>query len=259
MADSKTSPSKRTVLITGANQGIGYCTALLLAQSSSGYHILVGSRSLSRGEAAVESLTGACSKVEFTPVQLDVTDDSSIQSAFNFIKEKYGRLDVLINNAGISIEQRADSKDKTIRQVLQEIYSTNVFGAAAVTETFLPLLRHSQDARLIFISSELGSLGMGSDPKDPHYNVGLPGYRSSKAALNMLMVQYSKTLGKEGMKVWGLCPGYLATNLSGDAEKAKEMGAGKPEDGAKVIVGVVEGKRDGEVGKVVVRDGGVAD
>lgn len=120
--------------ILGANQGIGYYTALLLAQSSSGYHILVGSRSFSRGEAAVESLTAACSKVEFTPVQLDVTDDSSIQSAFDFVKEKYGRLDVLINNAGISIEPRADSKDKSIRQVLQEIYSTNVFGAAAVTE-----------------------------------------------------------------------------------------------------------------------------
>ena len=109
---------------------------------------------------------------------------------------------------------------------------------------------------MVFVSSGLGSLSGAFDSKSPFYNTGVPGYRSSKAALNMLMVEYSKTLGKEGMKVWGLCPGWLATNLGGDAEKAKERGAGKPEDGGKVIVSVIEGKRDGEVGKVVC-DGGV--
>ena len=140
------------------------------------------------------------------------------------------------------------------------VFETNLFGAAALTEAFLPLLSSEGNAhtpRLVFVSSGLGSMGMAADPEKPFYAVDAVPYRASKAALNMLMLQYLKTLGKEdkGVKVFGLCPGFCATDLGGNPENSRKYGAVEPEVGAQVIVDTVVGKRDGEVGMVVCKEG----
>lgn len=101
----------------------------------------------------------------------------------------------------------------------------------------------------------MGSIGSASDPSYRFYNLDTTAYRASKAALNMVTVQQSKILGKEGIKVWAVNPGFRATNLSGDARIAKERGAKDPEGGAGVVVDVAEGRRDGEVGRLVDEDG----
>lgn len=148
----------------------------------------------------------------------------------------------------------------TARQAWNKSWDVNVTGAHIMTTKFLPLLLKSQDPRLLFITSGLSSLQGASDPEDPRNTsapAGLPkalpfvGYRSAKAGLNMLMVQWYNLLRNDGVKVWAIAPGLSATSLGGDTELLKRLGAQDPKVGGDVIRGVVEGKRDGDTGKVV--------
>ena len=130
-----------------------------------------------------------------------------------------------------------------------------------MTQTFLPLLLKSTDPRLLFITSGLSSLELSADTNNKRYYVvppaGLPkqmmatGYRSSKAGLNMLMIEWTRVLKNDGVKVWSIAPGLLATGLGGNPELLKKMGAGDASIGGTVLRGVVEGKRDADAGKVV--------
>ena len=175
------------------------------------------------------------------------------------MSQEYGSVDVLVNNAGVSVEGTAESEGLSVKEVWRRTFETNVFGQVGVTEGFMGLLLRSSPAkggpRVVFLSSGLGSLGMAGDPEDRYYGVGAVAYRSSKAALNMVMVEYSKKLAEKGGLVWGVCPGHRATNLGGSREVARSMGATDPEDGARVVVDTVEGKRDGDKGKVVCEEG----
>ena len=148
----------------------------------------------------------------------------------------------------------------TAREAWNKTWDVNVTGAHIMTTNFLPLLLKSQDPRLLFITSGLSSLQGSSDPKNPKNvfpQAGLPkplpfvGYRSSKAGLNMVMVEWAKALKNDGVKVWSVAPGLLATGLGGDTELLKRLGAQDPSIGGETIRRVVEGERDGEAGNVV--------
>jgi len=148
----------------------------------------------------------------------------------------------------------------TARQAWNKAWDVNVTGAHIMTSTFLPLLLRSQDPRLLFLTSGLSSLQDAADVSNPKNVVppaGLPkvhqfaGYRSAKAGLNMMMVQWTRSLKNDGVKVWAVAPGLLATSLGGNTEVLKKLGAQEPSIGGDVIRGVIEGKRDADVGSVV--------
>ena len=211
---SQTTPPKTIVLISGANAGIGFEIAKKLPSENPTYHILMGSRSLSKAETAISSLPA---NLSIQPIELDVTSDASIQAAQDAVASQYGRLDVLINNAGIA--NNAVPPNATFRQQLTQIIDTNAISAACLTEAFIPLLRKSSNPRIIFISSRLGSIARTLDPEHGNYGLDLPAYKSSKAAMNMFMAHYAVKLKGEGCKVNACCPGHCATNLNNGTGK----------------------------------------
>ena len=161
---------------------------------------------------------------------------------------------------GASFDAYIKEGGMTTRQAWNKAWDVNVTGAHIMTSTFLPLLLKSQDPRLLFITSGLSSLQGATDLSNPGNMVppaGLPktlpfaGYRSAKAGLNMMMVSWFKALKNDGVKVWSIAPGFLATGLGGDTDLLKKMGAKEPSIGGGVIRGVIEGKRDSDVGNVV--------
>ncbi|TVY82817.1 Short-chain dehydrogenase/reductase tropE [Lachnellula suecica] len=232
------------VLITGSNQGIGFETAKNLLRNSSKYHVIIGSRNPAKGEEAINALkalpdiTGTC---EF--VQLDVTDDKSVDDAAVKIGKEHGYLDILVNNAGIY------DRNPTPREALRAILAVNVVGVVSVTEAFLPLLRKSKEPRLIFVGSSVGSISQAADPNSKYYAPMANEYRCSKAAVNMLMTQYWVKLGKDVFKVFGADPGLVATNFV-DPDVTRKRGAAEPEIGGERIATVVRGNRDADVGRV---------
>lgn len=233
--------SQQIALVTGANKGIGRETARRLA--AAGMTVLVGARDAGRGQAAAAELAAELS-ADLRFLQLDVTDEDSVKSAAGWIEETFGRLDVLVNNAGISVENRAPVTEVTADQ-MRRTYETNVFGVVAVTSTLLPLLRRAEGARIVNVSSMLGSLSMAADPQGPFS--GWPGafllaYNSSKTALNALTVMWANALSAEGIKVNSADPGYVATDLN------HHSGNSTIEQGAEIIVTLATLAEDGPTG-----------
>jgi NAD(P)-dependent dehydrogenase (short-subunit alcohol dehydrogenase family) len=220
---------KQVVLITGANQGIGLQIAKeLLAR---GMSVLVGARSLEKGLAATKELGEGA-----TAIQIDVADQNSISAAAEKIEKEVGRLDVLVNNAAISktrqlgatMQEHAKkvSASKVDINEVKAIWETNVFGPLLVTQAMLPLLRKSPLARIVMVSSEVGSLTAASDPKNPYRTIYNPGYAASKTALNGIMMAFAIELESEGIKVNAVSPGFTKTNLNGYAgTETVEQGA----------------------------------
>ncbi|GME44150.1 NAD(P)-binding protein [Neofusicoccum parvum] len=213
MASSEYIP---VMLITGANQGIGFSTAQLLTLSPQPYHLLIGSRTLSRGHTAattLHSLPSANPQTTHTAISLDITSPSSIAAAVSTTASSHKRLDVLINNAGIFLGGPGSPwAGKPQHELLRHTCETNVFGTAAVTEAFLPLLRQSRapgGAKIVVLSSSLGSLEMAAAA--PPHRLDISAYRVSKAAVNMLVVEWAKGLEKDGVRVWGVDPGRLSS------------------------------------------------
>lgn len=227
-------------MCAGGNQGIGYETAKNLLLSSSSYHIVLGSRDLANGAVAVSALQKLPIRGTVEAIQIDVTDDASVDAAAREIRATFGRLDVLINNAGIGARHSPSARD-----AMREVLGVNVVGVVSVTEAFLPLLRKSSSPRLIFVSSTTGSITIAADPTGPLHGGGAMDYRCSKAALNMLMVLYWNRLEQEGFKVFGANPGLIATNFHGDGRPGSQ-----PAVGGERIAAVVRGDRDADVGKV---------
>lgn len=183
---------KKAALITGANKSIGFETARQLGRR--GYHIWLGCRDVARGEEGARALSAE--GIDVKPISIDVTDDASVIQAAALVEAETGRLDVLINNAGILGEMVAPS-EQSVADV-RNIYETNVFGPIRVTQAFLPLLRNAGTANVIMVSSGLGSLGWLSDPDNEFYGVNFLGYNSSKSALNAVTVALSKDLRGQG-------------------------------------------------------------
>lgn len=202
---------KTIALITGANKGIGKEVARQFG--ALGMTVLIGARDAQRGaEAAAELKAGGADAHAIT---LDVTDEAGISAAASKIESDYGRLDVLVNNAGISIDGFPFSALTLELATLRRTYETNVFGVFSVTKAFVPLLRHSEAGRIINMSSGLGSLTENSDPQGQYAGIKPPAYNSSKAALNMLTVIFAAELKDTPIKVNAADPGYTATDLNG--------------------------------------------
>lgn len=211
------------VFITGADRGIGFEVARKLSTPSchKGYHVIIGSLCAEDAVEAVAKLAEEDHSRSLSYVQIDVTSDKSINSAVESIQNEFGRVDVLINNAGVLLDG-LDTTDVP-RHLLEKTFSVNVFGAAAVTEAVIPLLEKSTspNPRIIFMSSRLASLAVKSDVTDKSAARHFPIYRSSKCALNMIMLHYASLFRERGWKVNSCDPGLTATALAGNQ---KNMG-----------------------------------
>ena len=203
-----------------------------------GFTVLVGSRTLERGEAAAEEVGP-----EAHAVQLDVTDQASISAAAERVRVEFGRLDVLIQNAAISntnkqpgqsVEEFAKTTHPSVVSLaeMRAVWDTNVFGVLAVYQAMLPLLRATPGARIVNVSSGVGSLTSNSDPAFPYRAIFGPVYPASKTAMNALTVAMAIELEPEGIRVSAVSPGFTKTNLNGYA------GTETVEDGAREAVRV---------------------
>ncbi|MDE1146839.1 MAG: SDR family NAD(P)-dependent oxidoreductase [Azospirillaceae bacterium] len=201
---------KKTALVTGANKGIGYEVARRLAEQ--GHAVWLGCRDTGRGEAAAGALRGAGLDVRF--IALDVADGASVAQAAAALAQEMSHLDILVNNTGILAEARTRPSDASI-DAMKAVYEVNVFGPARVTQAFLPLLRAATAARVVMVSSGLGSLTGQSDPNGPYYAVNSLAYCTSKTALNAVTLAFAKDLADTGIKVNAACPGHTATDLNG--------------------------------------------
>jgi NAD(P)-dependent dehydrogenase (short-subunit alcohol dehydrogenase family) len=224
---------------------VGFETTRAIAASSPNYHVIMGSRSLEKGQKSMSELQEENLQGSLSLTQLDVTDQKSISDAAAKIEQEFGRIDVLINNAGIT------SKATPFIQELREIFETNTFGPAIVTEAFLPLLEKSKDAHLVYVSSDLGSITLKGDESWKHQKVPAVAYRMSKAALNMLAMCHHVEYKDRGIKVFTFNPGFVVTNLTGEADRERRInsGAGDPADSARALLAIVDGIRDNEAGK----------
>jgi NAD(P)-dependent dehydrogenase (short-subunit alcohol dehydrogenase family) len=206
-----TKDTRKVALVTGANKGIGFEVARQLGEL--GVHVLIGARDEVRGRAAVEQLTAQ--NIFATYLPLDVTDDISIKEAAAQISNEFGKLDILINNAGISGGNISLRPSQTDINVVRQVYETNVFGVASVTIAMVPLLKLADQARVVNVSSSLGSLSLALDPNDMFYGISSLQYQSSKAALNAITIEFAKELESEGIKVNAACPGFVDTDFNG--------------------------------------------
>ncbi|WP_243713212.1 SDR family oxidoreductase [Actinomadura sp. 6K520] len=218
-------PAERIALITGANKGIGFEIARQLGER--GAVVLVGARDEVRGKAAADSLAGR--GITAVPLRIDVTDPASVADAASWIERRHGRLDVLVNNAGIAGGFGGAPSAATAGD-LREVYETNVFGVVSVTNAMLPLLRRSEAGRIVNMSSHVGSLTLNTDPGSPLANVNMLAYQSSKTALNALTVLYAKELKGTPVKVNLANPGPVATDIN------QHRGRLTPAEGAVIAV-----------------------
>ena len=244
---------KQVALVTGANQGIGLQIAKDLA--AHGFTVLVGSRNLENGETAAKGIDG-----DARVVQLDVTDQASIAAAAERVRKEFGRLDVLVNNAAITntrrppgqtIEEYVKSTRPSVVSLdeVRTIWDTNVFGVLAVTQAMLPLLREASAARIVNVSSGVGSLTRNSDPTCHHRPIFGPVYPASKTALNAMTVAMAIELESTGIKVNAACPGFTKTNLN------NYTGTRTVEEGAREAVRLALLGPDGPTGTFSNDDG----
>jgi NAD(P)-dependent dehydrogenase (short-subunit alcohol dehydrogenase family) len=234
-------------LITGANKGIGLEIARGLGQQ--GFHVLLGARDAGRGQAAADTLRAEGLNAEF--IEIDVTNAASIENASVRIEHRHGHLDVLVNNAGISVDLSQPPSAVSLAQV-RTTYETNVFGAIAVTQAMLPLLKKAQAGRIVNMSSGLGSMAMTADVTHFYNSVNLLAYNSSKAALNAVTVQFANELRQTPIKVNAADPGYTATDLNGHS------GPRTPTQAAKVALHLATLDSEGPTAGYFDEDGALA-
>ncbi len=229
---------QRIVLVTGGNKGLGFETARRLR--AAGKTVYIGARNAERGLAAADELGVAF-------VQLDVTDEESVAAAAAEMEQREGRLDVLVNNAGIS-GTRKEAAEITGADA-SEAFETNVAGVVRVTHAFLPLLRRSDAPVIVNVSSGMGSFAAVNDETRVESQVRVPLYSASKAAVTMLTVQYAKQLSD--IKVNAADPGYTATDFNAN------RGTQTVTEGTDAIVELASIGVDGPTGTFVGRDGTV--
>ncbi len=202
----------KIALVTGGNRGIGF--SITQGLLNKGYQVIITSRSLDKAKQAAEKLNYLGQVI---PVELDVADDNSINQALESLQQKIDKLDVLINNAGIYPDEGVNIL--TIeRELLDKTLNTNTFGAIRMVQEFLPLLKKSQDARIVNISSGFGEIdGLSAD---------YPSYCLSKLALNGATIMLSQALRSQQIAVNSICPGWVKTDMGGDsAPRTPEQGA----------------------------------
>lgn len=202
----------KIALVTGGNRGIGFAITQGLLQK--GYQVIITSRSLDKAKQAAKKLN---SNDKIIPIELDVADDNSIDKALESLQQKVNKLDALINNAGIYPDEGVNIL--TIdRELLDKTLNTNTFGAIRMVQKFLPLLKKSEDARIVNVSSGYGEIdGLSAD---------VPSYCLSKLALNGATIMLSQALRSQKIAVNAICPGWVKTDMGGDsAPRTPEQGA----------------------------------
>jgi NAD(P)-dependent dehydrogenase (short-subunit alcohol dehydrogenase family) len=226
MISQATAHPAKVALVTGANRGLGL--AITRQLGNLGIAVLVGVRDAAHGEAVVQQLQA--DGIDATLLCLDVTKQESIDHAASAIARTWGKLDILINNAGISLHEWQTAPSELTTAALKQTYETNVFGLFAVTRAMLPLLRRSAAGRIVNMSSPMGSLSLRSDPTSPY--AGMPpslAYNSSKTAVNAITVFLAAELRATAIKVNAVSPGYVATDLNGHTGfLTPEQGAALP-------------------------------
>ncbi|HEX3010199.1 MAG TPA: SDR family NAD(P)-dependent oxidoreductase [Bacteroidales bacterium] len=214
---NETSGNSPVALVSGANKGIGFQVAKELA--ANGFTVLVGSRNIENGEAAAKSIGPNAHALH-----LDVTTQESIETAAKRIQNDFGRLDLLVNNAAIShtgapnmsLKEMIDSGRASVASIdeVRAVFETNVFGVIAVTQAMLPILRKTPGARIVNVSSSLGSLTLNADPAFPYRGAFGVVYAASKTALNAITLSFAIELEAENISVSATSPGFTATALN---------------------------------------------
>jgi NAD(P)-dependent dehydrogenase (short-subunit alcohol dehydrogenase family) len=227
----------RVAVVTGGNKGIGKAIAAGLLND--GFVVYVGARDHDRGRAATMELAAAG---DARALQLDVTSADEVAAAVRRVEEECGRLDVLVNNAGINVGYRKPTEESA--ESMRSVYETNVFAVVRTINAFLPLLRRSRAGRIVNVTSKRGSIG------EEGAWVGHPSmaYSSSKTALNALTAHYARELADTEIKVNGAAPGHVATDFN------EFRGKRTPEEGAAVAVRLAEIGADGPDGLVFEDD-----
>ena len=199
----------KIALVTGSNKGIGFEVARQLA--ASGCTVLLGARNRALGEEAAAKLQREGLDVRYLAIDLD--DPATIAAGAERIDADFGRLDILVNNAGIAAEGDGPPSTSSLNAIDRE-FRVNLMGTVAVTQAMLPLLRKAPSARIVNVSSGLGSITRHSDPATPYAGFRYFGYSASKAALNMFTAQLASELRGTAIKVNSAEPGYTATDLN---------------------------------------------
>lgn len=239
----------KIAMITGGNRGLGLASARLLGRA--GVTVLIGARDEAQGGSAATQLRSEGLRAH--AVLLDVTSEESVQLAAKDTDARYGRIDILINNAGILPEVTRTVESPLDLAAFRETFETNVFGAVTMTKYFLPLLHKSESGRVVNVSSTMGSLSDQSDRSSPYYGQVVPAYQMSKAALNGLTIALAKALAESRIKVNSICPGWVQTDLGGPANRA--AAPTNATDAAEIIVEMALLGDDGPSGQFFDRAG----
>jgi NAD(P)-dependent dehydrogenase (short-subunit alcohol dehydrogenase family) len=231
---------KMVALITGANKGLGLETARQLGKL--GYTVLLGSRDALRGEVAARLLRE--DGIDARVVKLDVNKQHDIDAAAAMVESEFGKLDVLVNNAGVMIEKgwTKNTTSETTLENLRATFEANVFAVLAVTKALLPALKKAAAARIVNVSSILGSVSLQATKGSPTYSTKLFAYNASKAALNVFTISLAHELRSTKIKVNSAHPGWVKTDLGGDAAPMNVV------DGAKTEVELATLGEDGPTG-----------
>lgn len=235
----------RLALVTGANKGIGFEVSRQLARA--GFTVLMGARDTRRGEEAYEKLRAEGLSVISVPADLTCAAESGVALAKR-ISEEFGHLDLLVNNAGVW--DREDGPASSVRiETLRRTFDTNFFGTVAFTQPLLALLRAAQSARIVNLSSALGSLAINGNPNSPFYSVKVLAYNASKVALNMFTVDLAYDLRDTKIKVNSASPGFVATDMTGN------RGTQTVAEGAIEVVRLAQLPDNGPTGGFTNKDG----
>jgi NAD(P)-dependent dehydrogenase (short-subunit alcohol dehydrogenase family) len=233
------SEAVKVALITGANKGIGLETARQLGRL--GVTILVGARDLAKGEEAAEVLRGI--GVDARAIKLDVVNEADRAAAAKTIEKDFGKLDILINNAGVMLDGRKGNETSiTSQKVLRDTFETNFFAVVALTQTLLPLVRKSEAGRIVNLSSILASLTLHATPGSFIYDAKTFAYDASKAALNSFTIHLAHELKNTKIKVNSVHPGWVKTDMGGEGAQMEIV------DGAKTSVQLATLAGDGPTG-----------
>jgi NAD(P)-dependent dehydrogenase (short-subunit alcohol dehydrogenase family) len=233
---------KKVALITGANRGIGLETAKQLGEL--GITVVVGARQLSAAEGTAAALKAA--GIDAYGVQLDVVNGADRKAVAAFIAEKFGKLDILINNAGVgSVDGFVSVVSQTKDEELQRIFATNLFAVVSVTRELLPLIRKSEAGRIVNLSSILSSNTLHADPNSPIVNFKSFAYDASKSALNAYTIHLAWELKDTPIKVNAAHPGWVKTEMGTDAAPMEIP------DGAKTSVALALLDSDGPNGRFI--------
>jgi NAD(P)-dependent dehydrogenase (short-subunit alcohol dehydrogenase family) len=235
------SNDKKIALVTGANKGIGLETARQLGKL--GITVLLGARDLSKGEAAAAKLKAE--DLDVQAVKLEVTDAADRAAVADFIAKKFGHLDILINNAGVSSTEGGWGVNTTSiasQNELKRVFDTNFFSVVALTQILLPLIKKSAAGRIVNLSSILGSQTLHATPDSPIYDFKNFSYDSSKTALNAFTIHLAHELKDTPIKVNSAHPGWVKTDMGTDAAPMEIP------DGAKTSVRLATLGADGPTG-----------